>query len=305
MKRTPYSLHDALIVIASLLLPWAVMAEPLPLFPMASVESSVAIKAPNHHVLLSPVREVNDEVRADRQLRLDVVGQGRLMKIDADSSLERASDFFREALTSRGSRTLFACNGRDCGRSNVWANRIFHQATLYGRDDDQSYAAYSYRDDAGTLQLVLIYAITRGNQRDYIWLEELAVQDESGVAALSPDAGRILGPVQVPWSGSVTYRFQWDADTREKLVSWANSPGATVMIVSHVVLGTSESVADALNRSARVADSMQALLEKLGIPREQQYLINAGPAQSAVQAARGAGNRLELVVIKDVGSSGG
>ncbi|WP_203141089.1 DUF4892 domain-containing protein [Marinobacter mangrovi] len=294
-----------LAAIMAVLVSATATADPLKVFPMASVESDVTIKAPNHHVLLSPVREVNDEIRADRQLRLDVVGHGRLMEIDPDSSLERVEEFYREAMAQRSGRTLFTCRGRDCGRSNVWANRIFHQATLYGRDEDQSYAAYSYRGDDGQLQLVLLYSITRGNQRDYVWLEELAVQDESEVANLSPDAGRILGPLQVAWSGSVTYRFDWDAETREKLVGWAGNPGATVMIVSHVVLGMNETVKEALERSAKVADTMQALLEKLGIPREQQLLINAGPAQSAIQSARSAGNRLEIVVIKDVASAGG
>ncbi|TBW54736.1 DUF4892 domain-containing protein [Marinobacter halodurans] len=291
--------------VAAVLCSVSAVAEPLKVFPMASVESDVTIKAPNHHVLLSPVREVNDEIRADRQFRLDVVGHGRLMEIDPDSSLDRVGEFYREAMAQRSGRTLFTCSGRDCGRSNVWANRVFHQATLYGRDEDQSYAAYSYRDEAGTLQLVLLYSITRGNQRDYVWLEELAIQDESEVANLSPDAGRILGPLQVSWTGNVTYRFDWDAEAREKLVGWAGNPGATVMIVSHVVLGMNETVKQALERSARVADTMQALLEKLGIPREQQLLINAGPAQSAIQSGRSKGNRLEIVVIKDVASGGG
>ncbi|WP_111496029.1 MULTISPECIES: DUF4892 domain-containing protein [Marinobacter] len=281
------------------------LAERLPPFPMATVESDVSIEAPNHHVLLSPVREVNDEIRAERQLRLDVEGSGRLLQIDPDSSLDRVSEFYREVLAREEGRTLFTCSGRDCGRSNVWANRVFRQATLYGRDEDQGYAAYSYRDDDGTLRLVLLYSITRGNKRDYVWLEELAVQESADAVSLSPEAGRILGPLQVPWSGNITYRFDWDPDTRQKLVGWAEAPGSTVMITSHVVLGGDETVGDALDRSSRVADAMQALLEKIGIPREQQFLINAGPAQSAIQTGRGGGNRIEIVVIKEASATGG
>lgn len=282
----------------------ALGAEDLPDFPMARVESRVTIDSARHRVLLSAVREVSDEVRADNQVRLDVEGTGRLMRIDPDSSLERVSEFYRESLARRESRTLFNCSGRDCGRSNVWANTIFNQSTLYGRDDDQAYSAYSYRDGSGQLRLVLMYTITRGNQRDYLWLEELEVQDESTVAALSPEAGRILGPVSVPWTGHLTYHFDWDLDTREKIVNWAESPGATVMIVSHVVLGAAETIEEALERSARVGDSMQALLVRLGIPKEQQMLVNAGPAMTSVQDARGNGNRLEIVVIRDVATEG-
>ncbi|BES71619.1 hypothetical protein RE428_26370 [Marinobacter nanhaiticus D15-8W] len=294
----------ALAAAGAIVLPLASAAEELPAFPMATVEKRVKIDSASHRVLLSPVREVNDEIRADNQVRLNVKGTGRLMRIDPESSLERVSEFYREALARRESRTLFNCSGRDCGRSNVWANAIFDESKLYGRDDDQSYAAYSYRDDREQLQLVLMYTITRGNKRDYLWLEELTVEDESTVAALSPEAGRILGPVYVPWSGQLTYQFDWDLDTREKLVTWAESPGATVMIVSHVILESSETIDDALERSARVGDSMQALLVRLGIPKEQQMLVNAGPALTTVQDAHGSGNRLEIVVIKDIATEG-
>lgn len=286
-----------------MLAPAFALAE-LPEFPLATVEHRVQIDSARHRVLLSPVREVNDEIRADNQVRLDVEGTGRLMRIDPDSSLERVSEFYRESLARRESRTLFSCSGRDCGRSNVWANAIFHQSTLYGRDGDQAYSAYSYRDDSGQLHLVLMYTITRGNRRDYLWLEELVVQDESTVAALSPEAGRVLGPVYVPWSGHLTYQFDWDLNTREKIVNWAGSPGATVMIVSHVVLESTETIEQALDRSARVGDAMQALLVRLGVPMEQQMLVNAGPAMTAVQDARANGNRLEIVVIRDIVTEG-
>ena len=295
---------SAFSFVCALLTSWSATAEDLPAFPMATVEKRVTIDSASHRVLISAVREVNDEIRADNQVRLDVKGTGRLMRIDSESSLERVSDFYAEILARRESRTLFRCSGRDCGRSNVWANAIFNESKLYGRDDDQAYAAYSYRDENEQLQLVLMYTITRGNQRDYLWLEELSVEDESTVAALSPEAGRILGPLYVPWSGRLTYQFDWDLNLREKLVRWAESPGATVMIVSHVILERSETIEDALERSARVGDSMQALLVRLGIPMEQQMLVNAGPAMTTVQDAHGSGNRLEIVVIKDIALEG-
>ncbi|WP_148862638.1 DUF4892 domain-containing protein [Marinobacter fonticola] len=300
LKHLTLGLGTVVLVLA----PALVSADSLPVFPMATVENKVDIDSANHRVLLSPVREVNDEIRADLEVRLDVEGQARLLRIDPDSSLERVSEFYRESLARRESRTLFSCSGRDCGRSNVWANGIFNQATLYGRDGDQAYSAYSYRDEQGHLRLVLMYTITRGNKRDYLWLEELTIQDETSVAALSPEAGRILGPLYVSWSGRLTHRFDWDLDAREKLVSWAEDPGATVMIVSHVVLGTEETIDEALARAARVGDSMQALLVRLGIPREQQLFVNAGPAMTAVQDARANGNRLEIVVIKDILTEG-
>ena len=62
----------------------------------------------------------------------------------------------------------FTCRGRDCGRSNGWANQVFGQAILYGPEANQFYIA---ADQDG--ELVSAYVIERGNRRIYAHVEAL------------------------------------------------------------------------------------------------------------------------------------
>ena len=38
---------------------------------------------------------------------------------------------------------LFSCEGRACGHGAQWANRVFRERVLYGREDLQRYAVYA------------------------------------------------------------------------------------------------------------------------------------------------------------------
>jgi hypothetical protein len=84
---------------------------------------------------------------------------------------------YREVL---GGDVLFQCGGRDCGRSNDWANQVFEQAILYGPDSNQYYAAFERQD-----LLVALYGIERGNKRVYAHLRFLEPRGEVG---LEPNA---------------------------------------------------------------------------------------------------------------------
>lgn len=78
----------------------------------------------------------------------------------------------RGALLGQGAELLYWCEGRDCGSSSLWANAVFGNARLYGPDERQAYAllrlAAPRRDS-----LLALYAITRGNRRDYLHVEQL------------------------------------------------------------------------------------------------------------------------------------
>ena len=92
------------------------------------------------------------------------------------SSTAAAGARMREALRALGDDVLFRCSGRDCGRSNDWANQVFGQATLYGPDRNQRYVARQWQD-----QLVSLYVIERGNKRVYAHLQFLAPQGQLGI----------------------------------------------------------------------------------------------------------------------------
>jgi hypothetical protein len=65
---------------------------------------------------------------------------------------------------------LYSCDGRACGQGVQWANRIFHERLLYGRDDLQRYRVFG----AEQRWRVLLFSAARSADRQYLhaeWLE--------------------------------------------------------------------------------------------------------------------------------------
>ncbi|MDX1458412.1 MAG: DUF4892 domain-containing protein [Marinobacter sp.] len=270
----------------------AALIEP---FPQATEEANTTIRSQAHRVMLSPVREVNDEIRSESVARVPVIGTGQLLKIETDSNRREAREYYLSALTALGAKVLFECSGRECGRSNVWANQIFNQAILYGRDANQDYIAAAVTQGESSF-LYLVYTVTRGNYREYVWTEQLELGPNAVVPGLEGVDGRVRGPLVVPWSGGFTYRFDWDATDRRHLNDWASSDDAEVVIVSHSALQPDESLADSFVRAKNAAEAMAALLQKSGVSLEQQRQVIAGPTIPSGDPAR-TGDRVELVVI--------
>ena len=70
---------------------------------------------------------------------------------------------------------LFECEGRSCGSSNHWANRMFNIASLYGPERYQYYQVAKL-DIEGKDIIAIFYAIRRGNKRIYLHMDILEVE---------------------------------------------------------------------------------------------------------------------------------
>ena len=71
------------------------------------------------------------------------------------------------------SQLLFSCDGRSCGRGVQWANRVFGQRVLYGRDEQQRYRVYDPLGD-GSYRL-LLFSSARTADRQYLHAELLTL----------------------------------------------------------------------------------------------------------------------------------
>ena len=69
---------------------------------------------------------------------------------------------------------LFFCDGRSCGQGVQWANRVFQERLLYGRDDLQRYRAYDPVGD-GAYRL-LLFSSARTADRQYLHAEVLTLE---------------------------------------------------------------------------------------------------------------------------------
>lgn len=273
------------------------LSEPLDAFAQSSLQSASDIRSSGHLVLLSPVREIRGEIRSDVMVRLPVNGKGQLFEINRDSNREAAQEHYRRELQARGGQILFDCSGVACGRSNVWANQIFEQPRLLGRDQDQDYFAGAVADVDGNRWLTLVYTVTRGNQREYVWVEHLQVAPGADIPGFQSSAARLLGPIIVPWQGGVTYRFDLSTTDRRRLGEWASDEGAEVVLAAFSTLENDESLNDAIARAESAAGALADVLAKSGVSREQVRTLAIGPGVQVADPNR-RGDRIEILVIK-------
>lgn len=113
-------------------------------YQQSTLESTVEIQSAGHLVLFSPVREIRDEIRSEVMARLPVQGYGQLFEISRDASRQEARAHYFQQLSAGGAKILFECSGIACGRSNVWANQVFRQPRLLGRDASPGLSCCSY-----------------------------------------------------------------------------------------------------------------------------------------------------------------
>jgi len=266
-------------------------------FPQSTREVATTIESGGHLLLFSPAREINNAVRADVMARLPVSGEGRLYLLDRDASRRQARDHYRRWLQDQGARVLFECEGIRCGRSVVWANRVFGQAVLNGRDSDQDYLVALSQTDQGERWLTLVYTVTRGNRREYVWVEHLQVGADATIPGAEAGGKQIAGPWVVPWQGGVTYRFDWQVTDRRRIRTLAGEPGSLVVLAGFSELAAGESYEDSLTRAQAALESMSEVLARIGIPRDRQRLVVAGPGIVIPDPER-QGDRIEITVIR-------
>ncbi|WP_323750843.1 DUF4892 domain-containing protein [Marinobacter sp.] len=266
-------------------------------FPQSRLQSTKTIESSGHLMLFSPIREVRNEIRSEVMARLPVRGEGQLYEVNRDASRQEARDHYLKRMQARGAQILFECSGINCGRSNAWANQVFEQPKLLGRDTLQDYFVAAVLDEQGRQWLTSVYTVTRGNLREYVWVEHLNVTQGAGIPGFEAGNGRVQGPVIVPWQGGVSYRFEFTAGDRRQLLAWSEQKGAEVVLAAFSELAADENFEAAVERSNQAAQSFAELLSKIGVSRSQIRMLPIGPAVQQIAPNR-QGNRIEVIVIK-------
>jgi len=90
---------------------------------------------------------------------------------DGFTSLEVLDALLAQVDELESQTLMFSCDGRACGNGVQWANRVFHQPVLYGREDMQRYRVISIGESPR--YLMLIYAAARTADRQYLHAELL------------------------------------------------------------------------------------------------------------------------------------
>jgi hypothetical protein len=97
--------------------------------------------------------------------------------VDGFTSIEVMSELIATLEEQAGTTLLFTCDARACGQGVQWANRVFHQRVLYGREDLQRYRVYALQVDDAEYRLAL-YSSARTADRQYLHVELLRIASD-------------------------------------------------------------------------------------------------------------------------------
>lgn len=140
-------------------------------FPRAEVARERVQDNTEHAVVIGNIRRINNQVRAEREVQ--TVGEliRTSWRIPGGHGAREAMAHAVAQLQERPHTILFFCEGRECGSSSLWANQVLDYSRLYGPEDNQMYLALRLDDEPQ--RFISLYAITRGNQRVYLHMDQL------------------------------------------------------------------------------------------------------------------------------------
>lgn len=170
----------AFLLAAGLALP--AMADPeqllreLDAFPHATQVNYSVTEVEDYAIGLGAIRKVRGSWGFKESERLS----GQLTRytwqiVDGFTSNEVLEDL--EAGLGGDSELMFACEGRSCGQGVQWANRVFRERVLYGRDDLQRYRVYGPGEGQASSYRVLLFSSSRTADRHYLHAEFLAIEN--------------------------------------------------------------------------------------------------------------------------------
>jgi len=128
----------------------------------------------DHEIGLGAMQKVRGEWRFKSSERLSGTLLSYTWQIaDGFKSAQVMESLLDSVAQAEGTSLLFSCQGRACGQGVQWANRVFQQRVLYGREDLQRYRVYSLQGEE-TYRL-LAYSAERTEDRQYLHVELLRI----------------------------------------------------------------------------------------------------------------------------------
>lgn len=223
----------------------------------------------------------------------------RTLEFDANKSVTSLFQRYQTIVEKQGGQLLFECRGRDCGRSNNWANGFFRIPQLYGREDSQRMVSLWLPGKQGQ-SYVTLYMVRRGNNRIYLQ-QDLLQTSSAEVTATAPSQPQLQAQLSShrmirfsPENGALTLRgdvWQLKPTWQQATASLLNNHDGRFTLTAHAYqldTARSKQAADLMLTSAVSA------LVKQGIDRDRLTVLALGSLAPLLNRQEGA--RLELLL---------
>lgn len=228
-----------------------------------SLEKKTTQEAEKHPIPLSALKRVSNRLIIDSQTDVSGTRSNYLYRVSEATTLEKAVRYYKELLADQG-RIEFACEQRNCGSSNHWANDIFGNRNLAGRDSEQTY--FAGRLDDGVHQgWMSVYAVSNARRVDYIYLSFIPAPPEDYVA----DAKR----------GVLVNEAGLSKDWAQALGDYlrANANASLVVVAFSKLSPAKEQLSDSIERSGQYGRKVVAAAsETIGLDASRIELRSMG-----------------------------
>lgn len=138
------------------------------LYPNASVEYKELRVSEVHQFLISTPKRISNALQIEDEVVIAGERTDILLAISSRGNTKKAFLFYQDLFNQKG-EVIYSCLERACGSSSYWANTIYKENKLYGRDGDQYYVAGRLMV-GGQKYFVSAYVVQNGRRQGYIYL---------------------------------------------------------------------------------------------------------------------------------------
>lgn len=215
------------------------------------------LEALSHPVLLSAPKRINNALQIEKQVKINGLRTNYLYRVKPGYDLDGAFAFYKDFLEANGS-VGFECAQRNCGTSSDWANKVFSQSRLTGRDSNQAYIAGQVQGE-GVHGWLSVYAVLSARRDEYVYVSFIPQKNGDLIAEFK--RGRIIldSPLSQLELTALTEYLSENKAARVVLVSFHKDLGKT----------QAENEAESNNRakvfSSKLESNLGALSDRLSL----------------------------------------
>jgi len=171
-------------------------------FPRAELVEESQTKNSEYRLVLSELKRKQAKTSGEIERIIDGDVKRQFWQLSVNHEVEQILEHFLSQW--KDAQVLYRCSGLDCGSSNFWANKIFKNAKLYGRDANQAYVVAMVPGKIN--RIFVLYAVQRSKQKLYFNLDEITTRDavteqeverQELINALQQESGWLEGMVAV------------------------------------------------------------------------------------------------------------